>query len=421
MADELRSHIINLESSGSENLNVAAALSQLKEKRRLLQKQLDPELPGQAAAVQTALSDLAAEDLSADTEEDEKGAVLALLKERGLADQAVLDKDLKNLDNLCKQLELYEESYAPGMTSPLLNRFVSLLTIPFMLIFFWLTINYLQAGSYFSAALAGAGLAASLFFSTRFSRRQDARDAQKHNLEVLNRMYAKYYPDHKPEGKLSEAMQLGRYVERLRDILAESGDSEAGREALERQITARLRREQWEAEAARLMDEKEALAARLEENDRIKKEIDAVNLAGETISSLARELYSSFGSPLTEAASGIFSEITGGSYEGVRVSDQLEVFALQNHREIPPAALSGGTMEQLYFSFRIAMIRLLWPNEKMPLFFDDSFAFYDRERLEALLLWLHQHYQGQVFIFTCQDREEELLNQLSVPYQKISL
>ena len=117
----------------------------------------------------------------------------------------------------------------------------------------------------------------------------------------------------------------------------------------------------------------------------------------------------------------MFREVTGGRYEGVRINNKLEIYAVQNHQLVAPRALSAGTMEQLYFAFRLAVIRLLWPEEPMPLFFDDSFAFYDNERLGALLNWLHTQYKGQVFLFTCQDREEAILKTEGIPYRKIEL
>ena len=67
-------------------------------------------------------------------------------------------------------------------------------------------------------------------------------------------------------------------------------------------------------------------------------------------------------------------EITGGAYDGLLVSDDMELYALSSGRKIAPGALSAGAMEQLYFAFRLAVIRCLWPHEEMPLFFDDSFA-----------------------------------------------
>ena len=57
----------------------------------------------------------------------------------------------------------------------------------------------------------------------------------------------------------------------------------------------------------------------------------------------------------------------------------------------------------------------------MPLFFDDAFAYYDKERLAALLKWLHENYKGQIFLFTCQNREGELLEESGIPFEKIDL
>ena len=49
--------------------------------------------------------------------------------------------------------------------------------------------------------------------------------------------------------------------------------------------------------------------------------------------------------------------------------------------------------------------------EDVPLIFDDAFAFYDDKRLESALKWLSG--QGkQVIIFTCQNREEEIVEKL---------
>ena len=99
----------------------------------------------------------------------------------------------------------------------------------------------------------------------------------------------------------------------------------------------------------------------------------------------------------------------------------LKIYAVQDHKLVAPAALSGGTMQQLYFAVRLAIIRLLWPDEPMPLFFDDAFAYYDKDRLTALLGWLNTNYTGHVFIFTCQNREAELLEDAGIPFEKIEL
>ena len=57
----------------------------------------------------------------------------------------------------------------------------------------------------------------------------------------------------------------------------------------------------------------------------------------------------------------------------------------------------------------------------MPLFLDDSFAYYDSERLSATLRWLSENYSGQIFLFTCHQREEEILSAAKIPYHRIPL
>ena len=49
-----------------------------------------------------------------------------------------------------------------------------------------------------------------------------------------------------------------------------------------------------------------------------------------------------------------------------------------------------------------------------------AFVYYDELRVEQTLKWLDKHV-GQVVIFTCQKREEEILKKNNIPYHKITL
>src|SRR5699024_8627616 len=73
--------------------------------------------------------------------------------------------------------------------------------------------------------------------------------------------------------------------------------------------------------------------------------------------------------------------------------------------------LSRGTLEQIYFSVRMAAAELLL-EEPMPVLLDDTFAFYDEKRLESVLKWLSSQ-KRQVIIFTCHKREQEILDKVS--------
>ena len=56
----------------------------------------------------------------------------------------------------------------------------------------------------------------------------------------------------------------------------------------------------------------------------------------------------------------------------------------------------------------------------MPLLLDETFAMYDETRLGEALLLLEKQ-QTQVFLFTCQKREEEILQKMGIMYQKVVL
>ena len=72
--------------------------------------------------------------------------------------------------------------------------------------------------------------------------------------------------------------------------------------------------------------------------------------------------------------------------------------------------MSRGTVEQIYFALRMAALNLLY-EEKIPVIFDDAFGCYDEKRLKSTLKWLSNQ-DRQVIIFTCQRREQEIIEML---------
>lgn len=76
-------------------------------------------------------------------------------------------------------------------------------------------------------------------------------------------------------------------------------------------------------------------------------------------------------------------------------------------------------MDQLYLSLRLAMAKEL-TNESMPIILDEAFAYYDEERLENILNYLHTEFANhQIIIFTCTNREKEIFDKLNIEYQDI--
>ena len=83
--------------------------------------------------------------------------------------------------------------------------------------------------------------------------------------------------------------------------------------------------------------------------------------------------------------------------------------------------LSIGTIDQIYLSLRISSIGEL-AKENMPIILDETFAYFDSERLKNILEFLNTEYKNrQIIILTCTNREIENLEKLDVTYNKIEL
>lgn len=111
-------------------------------------------------------------------------------------------------------------------------------------------------------------------------------------------------------------------------------------------------------------------------------------------------------------------KISGGKYNNIKINDGIQV-ELTNGKLIPIEKLSEGTIEQIYLALRLSVIDQI-SKEKLPIFLDETFAYYDDERLAATLKFINS-VQNQAIIFTCTNRETEILEQLGIEYNLISL
>lgn len=111
-------------------------------------------------------------------------------------------------------------------------------------------------------------------------------------------------------------------------------------------------------------------------------------------------------------------KISGGKYNNIKINDGIQV-ELTNGKLIPIEKLSEGTIEQIYLALRLSVIDQI-SKEKLPIFLDETFAYYDNERLAATLKFINR-VQNQAIIFTCTNRETEILEQLGIEYNLIGL
>lgn len=160
--------------------------------------------------------------------------------------------------------------------------------------------------------------------------------------------------------------------------------------------------------------------------DEEKHEIQKLNTAIETAKSILEKCYEEMRHTVTpkftQNLSNIISNITNGKYNQVHFHDE-DGLIIENEKGeyIPAEKLSVGTIEQLYLSLRLSMIDEL-SSEELPIILDETFAYFDNERLKNFLEYMYKTYSNrQILIFTCTDREKTIMEQNQIPYNLIEL
>ncbi len=147
--------------------------------------------------------------------------------------------------------------------------------------------------------------------------------------------------------------------------------------------------------------------------DELMLEYEAYELALETMNEANEILRGRFSPMLSQRTGEIFRELTGGSFELVRIKNSDFEMDVSKNSAAPPQnmlSLSGGTLDELYLALRLAMCSLLPVGDMPPVVLDDAFVNFDDRRLRrALGLLCEMAKERQIIIFSCHRREAEYL------------
>lgn len=157
----------------------------------------------------------------------------------------------------------------------------------------------------------------------------------------------------------------------------------------------------------------------LKKREEIEEERKAIQLALEAIEELSVDIHDGFGHELNVVVNEMLSKVTNGKYDDIKIDEKLNMKVGHNGTYVRIEDLSAGTMDQIYFSLRVAVADLVLGKNKMPILLDDSFALYDDHRVGAALSYLSN--RTQIILFTCHNREEDLLNRLEIKHHFIPL
>ena len=170
---------------------------------------------------------------------------------------------------------------------------------------------------------------------------------------------------------------------------------------------------------ALLEEQLEDLKQREEE---LNKENEAMELSKEILEIAYTKMKQNITPKLTNQLSKNVEKISNGKYKKVHLSEENGLTIEKDNGEyIEAEKLSIGTIDQLYLSLRLAMVKEL-TQESMPIILDEAFAYYDEERLKNILQYLDSEFpDNQIIIFTCTNREKEIAEKCGIEHQIIEL
>jgi len=174
-----------------------------------------------------------------------------------------------------------------------------------------------------------------------------------------------------------------------------------------------------EEEKAKMQEEKVRL---LEEKEEILKLDKSINIAKEALERAYKKMKEEITPKFTKNLSKIVERISNNKYNKAKYVDgEGLIVELENGEYVNANKLSIGTIDQLYLALRLSAMQEI-TEEKMPIILDETFAYYDNERLENILKHLNENYkENQIIIFTCSNREKEIFEKNNIEYNYINL
>lgn len=149
---------------------------------------------------------------------------------------------------------------------------------------------------------------------------------------------------------------------------------------------------------------------------------NSINLAKEELQKAYDTMKQNVTPKFTQELSKIISKISKGKYQNVKFDEENGIIVeIENGDYIIAKNLSVGTIDQLYLALRLSTTSEI-SEQNMPIILDEAFAYYDNERLQNIIQFLNDEYKNrQIIIFTCTDREKDVLEKMDLEYNLINI
>ena len=484
MVSELRNYIANMNTTGNISLNISKASTFLRLQKRALEANLIPDASREYTALLAEIRNVEAEISTPEFEnqlasyqnmrsqvksiidntqserdvlEDQIQDAKRILTEYQFLDQASVDAYSQRADEYYNNYRNFTEK-GNKKSRKVFSVFALLLAIACLAGAVYLRLTY---PSDYITVVGGLGISALVFLLIQtMIRKGIKRDLAKaeENKNLLLEKFKKHLFRNKAGAYVKSSEDLGdegssevtvsdeamsAFIKRMAEFTSLCDmvrQSESASKKLMEDINSlrekqnncsemieKQQRTQWELEKKlehlnNCKMQVTNLRRVLTENDRIREEITAIELAQETLTELSSSIRDSFGLYLNKEASDLVGGITGGIYDSLSIDENLNVFLNTKRKLVPIEQVSSGTMDQVYLALRLAAAKLLQGDgEPFPLIFDDSFTQYDEERLRTALKWMAKAYGGQMLIFTCHKREGQILQAHEIDFNYVEI
>lgn len=249
-------------------------------------------------------------------------------------------------------------------------------------------------------------------------REQDSRANDRANLQSVEREQRKAALNQKLQRVCQQKSTLEEQLQKLKDQKKALQLQAARQEGSGDQLLSQI--QEKEVELENLTEQMAELQQETLDEQHAREDRDALELAAETMSRLAARMSKTLEHTLDKEMSGILAQITENVHEQLQVTDAQGIVLAEQLQKRTPEAYSQGTMQQAYFSYRMAAGHMLMKEEPLPFLLDETFANYDEERLRQTLRWLAEQ-ENQIFLFTCRETEMRLLTEEDILFASIRL
>lgn len=149
-------------------------------------------------------------------------------------------------------------------------------------------------------------------------------------------------------------------------------------------------------------------------------EIQALNMAVETIEELSRRSRIQVGRKLRLQTSLVFQKLTAGKYTELLTDEDFHITVVSADGEVPLERMKGDVIRLVYLAVHVAAGELMCKEEKFPLILGDFFEMSEEKGITPALHWLNGQ-SRQVLLGANTEKEIKILEKEKIKYQKIRL